>query len=335
MRFDQIVGHSAVISALKRCLATGRVANAYLLYGPEGVGKRAVASAFTAALVCPFRTPEQSACGNCHDCRMAALGRHPDVLHVEPSTEAGNITIQQVRALRQRLSLTAGRGTGWKAAVVERSDRLTPEAANALLKILEEPPGSAAVVLLSPDMGALPATVVSRSVRMHLGPVAPEAIVAALVARGLSPEQARLRAGLAKGAVGPALAGTQALEAAHRQALHWLQVVLEGEVQAIDQLARQMEAAPLAEVDAAFTAMIWLWRDVAAWSWTGRRDLSLSGQLSETMGKPGSRPEPGEATQALANLLTARGWMLEHASRRLVLNWAWMNLRRVAVKAAS
>lgn len=213
MSLSDIVGQPRAVALLQGTLARGRVSHAYLFAGPAGVGKEACAAAFVQALVCSAAGDD--ACGRCDGCRRAEKRCHPDVIWVFTETEllarrlAGRadldgapsreIKIAQVRELKARLALTrlvAPR----KAAVVVDADRLNPSGQNALLKLLEEPPPHATLLLVTSGPDALLPTVRSRCTRVPFGPL-PVAAVADRVARerGVSAEAALLRARLAGG----------------------------------------------------------------------------------------------------------------------------------------
>ena len=327
MRFDEVIGHEPATGYLRRALVRGRLAHAYLFYGPEGVGKRAVAFALAAAVVCSRRDPDGTACGSCPDCAACRAGSHPDVRYVEPATEAGHLSIQQVRELRSWLGLSGARSRH-KAAVVDRVDRMTPEAANAFLKALEEPPPGSLVLLLTADATSVLSTIRSRALPLHFGPVPAPRIARALEARGVPPEAARQRAVLARGRPGRALEGSSRDEEARQQAREWLTRAATAPPPELDQLAQRLERADAAEVDAGLCAMIWLWRDVAVWSWT-QADSPAAGppDLPEELARLARRLTPPRAAEGLQRLLQARRMMQEYASRRLVLDWAWMSLR--------
>ena len=327
MRFSDVIGHERVVRWLSQAVAGGRAGGAYLFYGPEGAGKATLASAFVAALACGSRTPEGEACGTCSSCRAVAQGRHPDVWWVEPASDAGNITIEQVRDLRAWLGLSAGSPWG-KAAVVDHADRMTPQAANALLKTLEEPSGPAVIVLLAREPSALPDTIQSRCFRFYVGPVPVATLARALQARlGLTPEEAKSRALLAGGLPGRALGPADAVAGQRQAAMEWIERALGASVQELLRLSRGVEQADGREVDERLVAMIWLWRDVAAWRWTKRPELLVSAELAPRLVAVGDRVDPARAVQALETLMAARRMVAEYANRRLVLHWAWMTLR--------
>lgn len=174
-----IIGHESQIAYLDRVLERGRLAHAYLFYGPGEIGKRTVALALAATLTCDERPKSVlGACGACRSCQSLKKGAHPAVVVVAPGRAslsgkelARDIPIDEVRALKRRLQYAPNRDE-WRFVIIDNADRMTPEASNAFLKILEEPGERTVFVLVSERYGALPRTVVSRAepVRFSLMP---------------------------------------------------------------------------------------------------------------------------------------------------------------------
>lgn len=157
-----------------RALGAGRLPAGLLILGRPGLGRVRLATAISAARLCPEATPEGGACGVCRACRQVAAGTHPDLLRVEPEAAGQALRVDQIRELARALSLTPGR-QGARCAIVAPADRLTAAAANALLKTLEEPPAGATLILVAAAAGALPATVVSRCLRLPVAVPEPAA----------------------------------------------------------------------------------------------------------------------------------------------------------------
>lgn len=177
--------------------AAARPHQAYLLAGPEGGGKQQAARAFAAALLC-----KRSGCGECRDCRLALEDRHPNEVVVEP--EGRDIHVETVRSEVWHPAYRTAPEPGRKVFVIREADRLNPAAADVLLKVLEEPPADAVIMLLSARPDELPETVLSRCHVVSFRPLSEAFVVDTLAGEGIDRERAALAARLAGGNLGRA-----------------------------------------------------------------------------------------------------------------------------------
>ncbi len=204
-----VVGHERAVDLLRRSLASGRTAQAYLIVGPPGVGKATLAMLLARAVNCEGA---DRPCGRCPQCLRVERGVHPDVLVIrrgmsfdEDEEGAGTrVGIGAIRQLIRDASLLPMAGRH-RVFIILDAETMTVEAANALLKTLEEPPPHVLVILVAADDSALPETVRSRCLRLELRPVGTARVAALLRERGLDPELARLAAGVGRGRVGRSL----------------------------------------------------------------------------------------------------------------------------------
>jgi DNA polymerase III delta' subunit len=196
--FDDIIGHQQVIVQLEREVASP--ANSYLFVGATGLGKATVAVRFARLLLCPEggRHPEP-----CRSCRRVDSGNHPDLVVAEPEGKV-SMGVDQARVMIQQATLRPYEGDR-KVFVMEEADALTEQAANALLKTLEEPSNTTVFILVVESEESLPATVASRCRSVYFGRIPEEMIVAGLVARGVEPEQAGSVARMSGGRPGLAM----------------------------------------------------------------------------------------------------------------------------------
>ncbi|RME76339.1 MAG: AAA family ATPase [Planctomycetota bacterium] len=176
-------------AALRVGLRTARLAHAWLLYGPLGAGKRALARAFAAALLCPAGRERAEACGGCRDCRLVQAGTHPDLQWLEGDEAQRGARVQTLREAIAELALAPVSAPG-RVLVIEQTDRLHPAAANGLLKTLEEPPDGAVIVLLTERVDRVLPTIRSRCRELRLPAArgaasAEHAAIAALLPRWL------------------------------------------------------------------------------------------------------------------------------------------------------
>ncbi len=199
LQFEQILGQDQVLARLREAQARRRLPHAYLFVGPEGVGRETVARAFFWRLLCV----QEKACGECPSCRKFLKGLHPDVEVLEP--QGKSIKIEQIRALEAKLHfrpLEAER----RLVLIPQAELLTREAANALLKSLEEPPPYTLFVLLAQTTEALLPTIVSRCQVVRFRPLPREVVKRLLEERfACLPPEAEGLSFLAEGSIGRAL----------------------------------------------------------------------------------------------------------------------------------
>ncbi|WP_236232364.1 DNA polymerase III subunit delta' [Pseudomonas tohonis] len=215
-----------------------RHAHAYLLHGPAGIGKRALAERLMARLLC--QKPEGlDACGQCKSCYLLAAGTHPDNFVLEPEEADKAIKVDQVRELVEFVVQTAQLG-GRKVVLLEPAEAMNLNSANALLKSLEEPSGDTVLLLISHQPSRLLPTIKSRCVQQAC-PLPGEADSLAWLAKALPDADEQVRRDLL------VLAGGSPLTA---QRLHG-QAVLEQRAQVVDGVKKlvkqQVGASQLAE----------------------------------------------------------------------------------------
>jgi len=204
INFATIRGHQRVRDLLRAAVANDRLPHALLFAGADGVGKRSVALALTAWLLCD--EDGDDACGACASCRQVAASSHPDFQLVAVAAGKKEIGVDRSRDVKRFTQLRPMRGT-LKVAVVDDAHMLTAAAQNALLKTLEEPPEHSLLILVANNPDALLPTVRSRCQRVQFSPLPNDALVDILTRdHGMAPATARQLAALAEGSPGRALA---------------------------------------------------------------------------------------------------------------------------------
>jgi len=203
MSFSDIIGQDRVIRLLRQALRHGHLPHALLFTGLEGIGKHLTALTLAKVLNCEGGS-EDDCCDRCLSCRKIASGNHPDLLVVE--REGQFIRIDRVRDLQRRLRFRPLEGR-WRVVLIPDAQTMRTEAANALLKILEEPPPANLFLLTAPDATALLPTIVSRCLSLRFQPLSRAAIIAHLTrAHAVPAERAGVVAALAGGSLSRALA---------------------------------------------------------------------------------------------------------------------------------
>ena len=156
-KFDDIIGQELIKNFLLTSIRQGKVSHAYIIEGDKGMGKKLIANTFAAYLVCR----DKSSCGVCESCRLAAGGSHPDIITVLP--EKKQIGVDDIRQVSIKPYMADK-----KVVIIPDADGITPEAQNALLKVLEEPPEYVVFLILVQNAQLLLDTILSRVMKLSL-----------------------------------------------------------------------------------------------------------------------------------------------------------------------
>ncbi len=171
----EVVGQEQVTQTLGNALKTGRVSHAYLFYGPRGTGKTSTGRILAKAVNCTGRGKNKP-CNRCEMCRAITEGRALDVIEIDAASNRG---IDEIRELRERVNYAPNQASH-KVYIVDEVHMLTKEAANALLKTLEEPPPYVIFILATTEIHKVPATILSRCQRFDFRRISQADVVSKL-----------------------------------------------------------------------------------------------------------------------------------------------------------
>jgi DNA polymerase-3 subunit delta' len=200
--FNNIIGHEDIVKYLRNAIESGKISHSYLFSGEHGSGKKLLAGSFAMALQC--RSDGVDACQECDSCKKALGKNHPDIITVTHE-KPGTITIDEVRdQVIHDVAVKPYYGP-YKIYIIPDADKMTPQAQNALLKTIEEPPEYAVIMLLSSNADGLLETILSRCVRLDLKVVDDKLVKQYLMEHLQIPDyQAEMDASFAQGSIGKA-----------------------------------------------------------------------------------------------------------------------------------
>ncbi len=201
MSWSEICGHERQKEFFERAVLSGRVVHAYLFSGPSRVGKTTFALELVKLLNC-LNPTEEGSCDRCENCRLIINLTHPDISFLFPSGDY--LKIDEIRSFVRWLNFKPLMGK-MKVGIIEEAEKLTEEAANCLLKTLEEPPGESMVILITSQRASLLPTIISRCQVVEFSPLSSSEISNYLVEKkGWKEEEARRASSFSQGSLGKA-----------------------------------------------------------------------------------------------------------------------------------
>lgn len=207
MSFSDVVGQELPIEILQNSIKNERISHAYLFTGKQGIGKEFSVHQFAKALNC--NRLDLDSCEECISCRKFNSGNHPDIIEVEPEGKGNYIKIDQIRKIKKQISYKPYESNK-KVYIIKEAEKMNLQAANSLLRILEEPPEYAIIILLAPSEDLLLPTITSRCQIINFSPLTVEEISDKLVNEfDLEAGEAKKRAILADGSLGKAISFSQ------------------------------------------------------------------------------------------------------------------------------
>ncbi len=196
-----LVGQTWAVDMLKKHVVNGTTRHAYLFAGPPGIGRRTLALRFAQALNCQTPLEAGVPCGECRDCKQIEAMRHPDLTIIQAETEGGTLKVDQIREARRTLTLKPYQSK-YRISIFLRFQEANDNAANALLKTLEEAPSYAVLILTVDNPEQLLLTIISRCEVLRLRPLPIEEVKKDLESRGVESDRANVIAHISGGRPG-------------------------------------------------------------------------------------------------------------------------------------
>ena len=260
-KFTDIVGQEQLKEHLQNAIAMNKVSHAYIINGERNAGKEFIAKVFAMALQCEKKEVEP--CGECHSCKQALSNNQPDIIyisHEKPNT----IGVEDIRAQINNDIGIKPYSSPRKIYIVNEGEKMTPQAQNALLKTLEEPPEYAVIVILTTNVEALLPTVLSRCVVLNMKPVSDALVKKYLMEQlGVPDYKANICVAFARGNIGKAklLASSEEFEKVKYEAISLVKNINDMEIHEIVKAIKKISEYKFDVNDYLDILMAW-YRDV-------------------------------------------------------------------------
>ncbi|PKM81478.1 MAG: DNA polymerase III subunit delta' [Firmicutes bacterium HGW-Firmicutes-14] len=319
----KIISHSRTKKLLLNVLNENRVAHAYLFHGPQGVGKRSIASAFAAGILCPESTGD--ACGTCSVCTRVLENKFPDFSIM--AAQGNNIKIEQIREL-QRNAQFKPYAAGKKVYIIDGAEHMTRDAANCLLRILEDPPPDTVFLLITANLYSLLPTIISRCQMVSMTKAPAGEIEQMLIeSRHIDPEKARLLALLSDGLPGKALemAGDEDESELRKTVFQLNEKINLGNVGELLKTAEELEKNR-EKLPGILEQMLLWYRDKLIWSKTGDEQLILNVDKIDLLKKGSGDQTWKPAARSIEEIFAAKNRISQNANIRLTLEVLLMRL---------
>ena len=269
--FKDVVGHKDILKYISSAVENNRVSHAYILNGERGSGKKMLANLFAMTLLC--ETGDNEPCGKCHSCKQAESGNHPDIIRVTHE-KPNSISVDDIRTqVNNTVDIKPYQGP-YKVYIIPQADMMTPQAQNAILKTIEEPPSYAVFLLLTENAETLLPTINSRCVMLKLRNIKDTLIKKYLMENLENPDyKADRSTAFAQGNMGRAimLANSDHFNEIREEAVQLLKHISEMELNEIVAAVKNISVYKLEITDYLDIIMIW-YRDVLLYKATKEID---------------------------------------------------------------
>lgn len=261
--FDDIIGQDHIKEHLKGSITSGKISQAYLITGEVCQGKEFISRIFANALLCENPTDGVNPCGECHPCLQASAGSHPDIIkvtHEKPNV----VSVDDIRD--QIVSTVAVRPfqSSRKIYIMNEAEKMTPQAQNALLKTLEEPPEYVVILLLTTSKTSMLPTILSRCIQLDMRPVEDKVVRQYLMKTLQIPDyKADICVAFARGNIGKArnLASSEEFDNIKNEAIRVLKYIKTMDIGDMIKTLKRLEEYKVNSDDFLDIMMIW-YRDV-------------------------------------------------------------------------
>lgn len=309
--FQDIIGQEQIKEHLQNALTTGKVSHAYIINGEKSSGKEFIAKIFAMALQCEQGGTEP--CNECRSCKQTLSKNQPDIIYVSHE-KPNSIGVDDIRVQVNNDVAIKPYSSKFKVYIISEAEKMTPQAQNAILKTLEEPPAYAVIILLVSNINTLLPTILSRCVVLNMKPVRDALVKKYLMEELQVPDyKAEVCVAFARGNVGKAkmLAASEEFENVKAEALSLLKYIKDMEIQEIVAAIKKINEYKLEVSDYLDIMAIW-YRDVLLFKATNDVNHIVFREEIQALRKVAAR----SSYEGIENVIKA----LETAKKRLDAN---------------
>lgn len=309
--FKDIIGQEHIKEQLQHAIAQKKIAHAYIIQGEHFSGKEFIAKTFAATLQCERQGLEP--CGECRSCRQFSTGNQPDIIFVGHE-KPNSIGVEDVRRQINADIAIKPYSSPYKIYIINEGEKLTPQAQNALLKTLEEPPAYAVMLILTTNLEELLPTILSRCVVLHMKPVQDELVREYLKRELMIPDyKAEICVAFARGNIGRAkqLAVSEEFENIRNEALSLVKNIKNMELHEVMAAVRKIREYHIDVNEYLDVLQIW-YRDVLLFKATNDTNHLIFREEIQYIRKAADK----SAYEGIENIINA----LENAKSRLRAN---------------
>lgn len=303
--FKDIIGQEQIKEHLQNALATGKVSHAYIINGEKSSGKEFIAKIFAMALQCEQGGTEP--CNECRSCKQTLSKNQPDIIYVSHE-KPNTISVDDIRAQINNDVAIKPYSSKYKVYIINEAEKMTPQAQNAILKTLEEPPAYAVILLLVSNVNTLLPTILSRCVVLNMKPVRDVLVKKYLMEELQVPDyKAEVCVAFARGNVGKAklLASSEEFENVKAEALSLLKYIKDMEIQEIVAAIKKINEYKLEINDYMDIMSIW-YRDVLLFKATNDVNHMVFKEEVQTIRKVAARSSYEGIERVIKALDTAK-----------------------------
>lgn len=324
--FKDVVGHKDILKYISSAVENNRVSHAYILNGERGSGKKMLANLFAMTLLC--ETGDNEPCGKCHSCKQAESGNHPDIIRVTHE-KPNSISVDDIRTqVNNTVDIKPYQGP-YKVYIIPQADMMTPQAQNAILKTIEEPPSYAVFLLLTENAETLLPTINSRCVMLKLRNIKDTLIKKYLMENLEIPDyKADMCTAFAQGNMGRAimLANSDHFNEIREEAVQLLKHISEMELNEIVAAVKNISVYKLEITDYLDIIMIW-YRDVLLYKATKEIDKVVFKDQLQSIKEQASKSSYEGIELILESLEKAKARLKANVNFDLVMELLFLTIK--------